>query len=88
VHGTSSKVCILITNGHTYSLRYFCCLGRPLLTTEDFPFDVDTTSLALTILDRDKELISSVMDEMLDYVDSDGIIQVGMTSHIAVTNLD
>ncbi|KAG5648479.1 hypothetical protein DXG03_003090 [Asterophora parasitica] len=49
--------------------------GKGKLTTEQFPFDLDTTSLALTILRREKALASSVIDEMLEYVDPDGIIQ-------------
>ncbi|KAG6857679.1 hypothetical protein H0H87_004095 [Tephrocybe sp. NHM501043] len=48
--------------------------GKGQLTTEQFPFDLDTTSLALTVLRRDKELACSVMDEMLEYVGPDGII--------------
>lgn len=51
-------------------------LGKGQLTTEEFPFDLDTTSLGLTILKRDKDTANSVMDEMLEYVDPDGIIQV------------
>lgn len=50
--------------------------GKGQLTTEEFPFDLDTTSLALTILKRSKGIADSVMDEMLEYVDPDGIIQV------------
>ncbi|KAF9465045.1 HAD-like domain-containing protein [Collybia nuda] len=49
--------------------------GKGQLTTEQFPFDLDTTSLGLTIMQRDKIIASSVMDEMLEYVDDDGIIQ-------------
>jgi len=49
---------------------------KPILTTEHFPCDLDTTSIALTVTGRSKEVISSVMDEMLNYVDKDGIIQV------------
>ncbi|KAF5386224.1 hypothetical protein D9615_002237 [Tricholomella constricta] len=49
--------------------------GKGQLTTEQFPFDLDTTSLALTVLRREKALASSVIDEMLEYVDHDGIIQ-------------
>ncbi|KAF9650600.1 HAD-like protein [Thelephora ganbajun] len=49
--------------------------GKPVLTTEVFPCDLDTTSIALTVTGRSKEVISSVMDEMLNYVDKDGIIQ-------------
>ncbi|KAJ7462352.1 Haloacid dehalogenase-like hydrolase-domain-containing protein [Mycena galericulata] len=48
--------------------------GKGTLTTEAFPFDLDTTSIGLTVLDRDKEVINSVMDEMLQYIDSDGIV--------------
>lgn len=49
--------------------------GDAQLTTEQFPFDLDTTSLGLTVLQRPLELASSIMDEMLEYVDTDGIIQ-------------
>lgn len=49
---------------------------KPILTTESFPCDLDTTSIALTVAGRSKEVISSVMDEMLNYVDKDGIVQV------------
>lgn len=37
---------------------------------------MDTTSVALTILRPDQELVSSILDEMLEYVDADGIMQV------------
>lgn len=50
--------------------------GERTLTADIFPFDLDTTSIALTIVERHKEVIDSVMDEMLQYVDSDGIVQV------------
>ncbi|KAF9012363.1 HAD-like domain-containing protein [Cyathus striatus] len=49
--------------------------GKGTLTTEKFPFDLDTTSLGLTVLKRDKEVANSVMDEMLQYMDNDGILQ-------------
>ncbi|KAJ7251471.1 Haloacid dehalogenase-like hydrolase-domain-containing protein [Mycena haematopus] len=48
--------------------------GKGTLTTETFPFDLDTTSLGLTVVKNDKEVASSVMDEMLQYIDSDGIV--------------
>ncbi|KAJ7096276.1 Haloacid dehalogenase-like hydrolase-domain-containing protein [Mycena epipterygia] len=48
--------------------------GKGTLTTEAFPFDLDTTSIGLTVMKRDKEVVSSVMDEMLQYIDSDGIV--------------
>ena len=37
---------------------------------------MDTTSVALTILRPDQEVVSSILDEMLEYVDADGIMQV------------
>ncbi|EAU91227.1 hypothetical protein CC1G_06862 [Coprinopsis cinerea okayama7 len=49
--------------------------GKGQLTTEAFPFDIDTTSLGLTVMKRNFSTAHSVMDEMLQYVDSDGIIQ-------------
>lgn len=49
--------------------------GKGQLTTEEFPFDLDTTSLGLTVMKRDKAVANSVMNEMLEYVDHDGIIQ-------------
>lgn len=52
--------------------------GKGQLTTEEFPFDLDTTSLGLTILKRGKDTANSVMNEMLEYVDPDGIIQVSI----------
>nr|VWP00761.1 Chloride channel protein [Ganoderma boninense] len=48
--------------------------GKPLFS-ETFPDDVDTTSVALTVLDHDPELVSSILDEMLSLVDADGIMQ-------------
>ncbi|KAI0083056.1 Haloacid dehalogenase-like hydrolase-domain-containing protein [Irpex rosettiformis] len=48
---------------------------KPTLTTSVFPFDFDTTSLALTIVDHDYGLVNAVMDEMLQFRDEDGIIQ-------------
>ncbi|KAG1881344.1 HAD-like domain-containing protein [Suillus tomentosus] len=49
--------------------------GKPLLTTEEFPFDLDTTSLGLTVMGSPEDVAHSVMDDMLDYIDDDGIIQ-------------
>lgn len=37
---------------------------------------MDTTSVALSVLKRDKATVHAVMDEMLKYVDNDGIMQV------------
>src|SRR5579862_8811959 len=41
-----------------------------------FPCDLDTTALALTVCNRDDDdTANSVMDEMLEYINSDGIVQ-------------
>ncbi|KAI0744041.1 HAD-like protein [Daedaleopsis nitida] len=48
--------------------------GKPLFS-ETFPNDVDTTSVALTVLRPNPQLVSSILDEMLQYVDADGIMQ-------------
>ncbi|KAG6891532.1 hypothetical protein C0992_005067 [Termitomyces sp. T32_za158] len=51
--------------------------GRGLLTTEVFANDLDTTSVGLTVSSHvDAETKHRIMDEMLHYRDSDGIIQV------------
>lgn len=48
-----------------------------VLTTELFPNDLDTTSIGLTVSDHvDAVTKHKVMDEMLKYRNSDGIIQV------------
>lgn len=59
-----------------------------MLTTEQFPHDLDTTSLGLTITKQDPDVVQSVMDEMLQYVNSDGIIQVSVlhVDHIGIAN--
>jgi hypothetical protein len=51
---------------------------NPILTTETFPCDLDTTSIALTVTGSSKGVISSVMDEMLKYVNKDGIVQASL----------
>ncbi|KAI0346711.1 HAD-like protein [Trametopsis cervina] len=49
--------------------------GKPALTTTDFPFDFDTTSIALTLIKHHPSTVRAVMDEMLRFLDEDGIIQ-------------
>ena len=47
-----------------------------MLTTADFPYDLDTTSIGLTVATHvDEATKHSVMDEMLTYKNKDGIIQ-------------
>jgi hypothetical protein len=50
--------------------------GTPKYTTKVYPDDLDTTSLALATLHYDADLAHSILDEMLDYVDEDGFVQV------------
>lgn len=42
----------------------------------NIPYDLDTTSLGLMVMKRDEEVVFSVMDEMLEYINADGLIQV------------
>jgi hypothetical protein len=56
--------------------------GKPLLTTQEFPFDLNTTSIGLTVIHSGEDIVSSVMDEMLQYIDADGIIQVSLLPSI------
>ncbi|OCL10721.1 HAD-like protein [Glonium stellatum] len=49
-------------------------IGEPVLADSNFPDDFDTTTLAFLGLEMDKELMHSVMDEMLKYVNSDGLL--------------
>ena len=59
------------------------------MTTQDFPCDLDTTSIGLTVTDHvDAATKCSVMDEMLKYVNEDGTIQVSYPlSALLLTNL-
>jgi hypothetical protein len=52
-------------------------LGPPVLTQAQFPSDMDTTSLGITILNRPPHVANLVMDEMLQYRSAGGIMQVG-----------
>lgn len=50
--------------------------GNPVLTSDTFPCDIDTTSIGLTVTTHvSLDTKMSVMDEMLTYVNEDGIIQ-------------
>ncbi|KAH9054308.1 HAD-like domain-containing protein [Lactarius vividus] len=45
----------------------------PVLTTDEFPPDLDTTSVALMVTQPDDQVFESVMDEMLQYMTTDHI---------------
>lgn len=52
-------------------------LGRKgVLTKTDFPDDLDTTSLGLTIMGASEDVKHSILDQMLQYRNPDGIVQV------------
>jgi hypothetical protein len=51
-------------------------IDAPAMTTSTFPDDLDTTSLGLTIFTSDPADAKDVMDEMLQYVNQNGIIMV------------
>ncbi|KZT25804.1 hypothetical protein NEOLEDRAFT_1241644 [Neolentinus lepideus HHB14362 ss-1] len=48
--------------------------SKPVLMTEEFPEDLDTTSLGLTAFETDEDVVQSVMNEMLEYVNPDSIV--------------
>ena len=75
-HGISSLVGPGLSNRTSNTRLTKPKLGKPLLTTERFPNDLDTTSLALMVTDCDDKVVNSVLDEMLGYVNEDGIIMV------------
>ena len=45
----------------------------PILTTNEFPADLDTTSIGLMVTQPDDAVFTSIMDEMLQYTSPDGI---------------
>jgi hypothetical protein len=52
----------------------------PIFTTESYPLDLDTNSLYFTVIKRDDAVVHSVMDEMLEYVNEDGIVEVRISA--------
>ena len=46
---------------------------------DSFPNDLDTTALALTTLRPDAEVVTSLLEEMMTYMNSDGTFQVTLT---------
>ncbi|KAA1473914.1 HAD-like protein [Dentipellis sp. KUC8613] len=58
---------------HSHKWNFF--REKPVLTTDDFPYDLDTTSIGLTVTQPGDETMDSVMNEMLQYRDEDSIIQ-------------
>ena len=59
------------------------------MTSKIFPDDLDTTTLALLVLDVDKDVIHSVMDEILEYCNVDGypLVNNSFTYNLAFLSL-
>lgn len=53
--------------------------GAPVLTTDTYPDDLDTTSLALLTLDVTESIKEKTMDDMLKFMNPDGLAYVGDT---------
>ena len=51
-------------------------IDEPVLTDSNFPDNLDTTTPALLGLEMAKEVKKPVMDGMLKYVNSDGLLLV------------
>ncbi|KAI0064799.1 HAD-like protein [Artomyces pyxidatus] len=49
--------------------------GKPQFTTKSLPADLDTTSVGLMVTRPEDAVVNSVMEEMLGYVEADGIPQ-------------
>jgi hypothetical protein len=50
--------------------------GKPILTTNEIPPDLDTTAIGLTVTEPDDRLVNEVLDEMRQYVTQDGMAMV------------
>ncbi|PYI35256.1 HAD-like protein [Aspergillus indologenus CBS 114.80] len=50
--------------------------GRPKYTSQKYPDDFDTTSLALVAMDYEPEAAHPILDEMLEHVNEDGLVPI------------
>ncbi len=62
--------------------------GKGILTHENFPDDLDTTALGLVTMKPPKEHVHSLMDEMLTYLNEDGLPYVSQCSIFLDCSLD
>jgi hypothetical protein len=60
--------------------------GQPVFTTDRFPADMDTTSIGLMVTQQDDHVVQSVLDEMLQNLNGDGITMVNRR-HLNTTEL-
>ncbi|PFH47749.1 hypothetical protein AMATHDRAFT_151387 [Amanita thiersii Skay4041] len=72
LEATRDKTLITI-DAHQGAWKFF--RGKPMLTTEEFPCDLDTTAIALCVTNPKIEVATTIMDDMLEYLNRDGIIQ-------------
>ena len=54
----------------------FFLVDGPILTTAEYPADLDTTSIGLMVTQPEGHVFDSVMDEILQYMSEDGIAMV------------
>lgn len=54
--------------------------GKPKYTSKVYPDDMDTTALGLIIFDYSEEIAHSILDEMLNCVNEEGLVQVQSSS--------
>lgn len=59
-----------------FSNRYKNDIEQPTFTKTNTPNDLDTTCLALQLVPHEDTIVQSLLDEMLEYLNPDGIIQV------------
>ncbi|OQE24450.1 hypothetical protein PENSTE_c007G06363 [Penicillium steckii] len=50
--------------------------GKPKYTSQLYPDDMDTTALALVILDYEAVIAHSILDELLNYINEEGLVQI------------
>ncbi len=68
-------------DGSDQSFFFSFLAEGPILTTDEFPPDLDTTSVGLMVTQPDDHVFDSVMDEMLQYTSEDGIATVNGHLH-------
>ncbi|KAI2841094.1 hypothetical protein CBS147320_10720 [Aspergillus niger] len=68
---------------HATTWNYF--IDKPVLTQKNFPDDLDTTSLGLTITNATPEVANQVLNKILHYRTYDGLIMYGRGEEVSDT---
>ncbi|CZR66321.1 uncharacterized protein PAC_16222 [Phialocephala subalpina] len=68
----TKNIDLITLNYHPRTWNYF--IGKPLGTTQYYPDDFDTTSIACTVLPTRPEVVVSVIDEILTLNSEDGLV--------------